>query len=385
MIEQPAPTVDIRPGRLYLPQLDVMRFCAFLSVFFYHGLPTKDIRIHVGASKVIAILVMTARASMENGVALFFLLSAYLITELLRREKAKTGTIHLKMFYIRRTLRIWPLYYLAVGIGLVLSLCSLQFRLGTVALLTFAFFLKNWDVALRGWMWNPIYVLWTVSSEEQFYLLWPLMQKLLDKRRLLLLCVFTMVVVPLVTFWPGGVFVRNHTTQIIFLFIYFPLGGILAEILQGTREQLGFKGCLGLFAAGWMLWLAGTYVNYLSDTSGGSLTKLVTGNFLVVPGTVLIFLAFLKSDPGWSKKSLIYLGKISYGLYVYHVMMLQLAGHVSSRLGLPGAVGSTSSKLIELPFALGLTVAVSVISYEFFEKRFLVLKDRFAIIHSRAA
>ncbi|MDQ2834435.1 MAG: acyltransferase, partial [Acidobacteriota bacterium] len=381
---------DLKPGRLYLPQLDVMRFCAFLLVFFYHGLPSSDLNRHAGLSKTIHSFFTMVIASWDNGVALFFLLSAYLIAKLLQREKAITGTVDIKLFYIRRLLRIWPLYYLALAIGIVLSigsahsLFSPELRMGVSDFLGFVFFVKNWGIALHGFKWNPIYVLWTISSEEQFYLLWPLLQKTLTRPRLLLACVLAMVVVPLVAFWPGGVFIANHSTKIVFFLIYFPLGGILAETLKDTRTPRSTGWCLSRIAGGLTLWVAGSYVEFLLPGLGGPVAREILANLLQALGTVLIFLGFLESGERWAHARLTYLGKISYGLYVFHVMALQFVGFLGIHAGIYKLAGSTVGKVIGLPFALGLTVLAAYLSYNFYEKRFLVLKDRFAIVHSRA-
>jgi peptidoglycan/LPS O-acetylase OafA/YrhL len=366
-----------------------MRFCAFLSVFFFHALPSNAVSLHTGMARTISLCETTLRRSGENGVALFFLLSAYLITELLRREKEVSGAIHLKMFYVRRALRIWPLYYLAIALGLIFHFCFAEYRLSAVDLLTYVFFLKNWDVVFRGWNWNPIYILWTVSAEEQFYLVWPLAQKLLNKRRLLMLCGVAMAVIPVVVFWPSGVFVRNHMTEIIFLFIYFPVGGILSLVLDGRRPQSTPGSCLALLAGGVVLWLAGTYLIFPDGDHESQLAGMIAGRFIILMGVVAVFFAFLTSDPRWSRRSLIYLGKISYGLYVFHLMALRIAGQLTQHIG-SSTYGDVpfSAKVTHLgaylSFGLALTIAAAALSYEFFEKRFLVLKDRFAIVPSRA-
>ena len=92
-------------GRFYLPQLDGLRFCAFLLVFLHHS------PVFPGGSR--------AAASVKDmgwvGVDLFFVLSAYLLIALLQREHAATGAIDFKKFFIRRALRIWPLFYVYVA------------------------------------------------------------------------------------------------------------------------------------------------------------------------------------------------------------------------------------------------------------------------------
>src|SRR5580704_18886297 len=86
----------------YRPELDVLRFVAFLLVFFYHSVTVAN-----G-------IFDSFRIAGALGVCLFFLLSSYLITELLEREKSQSGDIHLRAFYIRRGLRIWPLYFIVL-------------------------------------------------------------------------------------------------------------------------------------------------------------------------------------------------------------------------------------------------------------------------------
>ena len=88
----------------YRPELDALRFLAFLLVFFDHG----------SGSFHSALATKIGEAS-RCGLQLFFILSAYLISELLLREREKTGTVHILSFFVRRVLRIWPLYFLFIG------------------------------------------------------------------------------------------------------------------------------------------------------------------------------------------------------------------------------------------------------------------------------
>ncbi len=364
-----------------------MRFFAFLSVFFFHSLPGNDLATHVGRARLIALAETTVHAAAENGVALFFLLSAFLITELLRREKLTTGTIQLKLFYVRRSLRIWPLYYLAVVIGLLVQPLSPIFHLSGFQVLTYLFFIKNWEVALHGWVWNPIYILWTVSSEEQFYLLWPLAQKLLNARRMIVMCVVSFVAIALVSFWPGGVFYRHQSIQQIYLFLYFPLGAFLSFTLQGRRGQQSMARSLAMAGAGLMLWLLGTRLGLPNGQDSATIAMLATGKMVILAGTVLIFFAFLKSDPARSPQRLIYLGKISYGLYVFHMMAVLLAAKMTDEMGLLRRGMHSFQDLalglgVRLSIAMAITIVTAGFSYEFFEKYFLRWKDKWAIVPS---
>ena len=106
---------------------------------------------------------------------LFFLLSSYLITTLLLREFEQTGRLDLVAFYIRRALRIWPLYFVAVAVSILL-LPHFGFQhipvAHVVGMLTFTF---NWSQAALGYARTPASLLWSVSVEEQFYFVWPLL------------------------------------------------------------------------------------------------------------------------------------------------------------------------------------------------------------------
>lgn len=164
------------PSRFYNPALDGLRFFAFLAVFAHHSLPNKSAHwLQLGLPERVAELAASVVVAGAYGVDLFFALSAYLITELLLREHDRYGRIDYKRFYFRRCLRIWPLYYcfilFAVTLGPVLFT---QEVLGVRQLLSFLFFVGNYECALFGYPSSVIAPLWSVAIEEQFYLLWPL-------------------------------------------------------------------------------------------------------------------------------------------------------------------------------------------------------------------
>jgi peptidoglycan/LPS O-acetylase OafA/YrhL len=108
------------------------------------------------------------------GVDLFFVLSAYLITELLFREKEQRGTLDVKGFYVRRLLRIWPLYYVFVPLAFAIPFFNPGREFSVRYLLPFLMLAGNWSLTLQGWHAGPVVIpLWSISVEEQFYLLWP--------------------------------------------------------------------------------------------------------------------------------------------------------------------------------------------------------------------
>ena len=103
----------------YRPELDVLRFFAFLGVFLFHFNHPLEFYVAHGIPRSIAVAATSLIEGGVFGVDLFFALSAYLITELLLREKDLRGSLDVKGFYLRRILRIWPLYFFYIGLALI--------------------------------------------------------------------------------------------------------------------------------------------------------------------------------------------------------------------------------------------------------------------------
>ena len=137
----------MKMDRYYRPELDVLRFLAFLSVFTVHRMD------HLPIDPARHFWLYNISLLGNFGVPVFFLLSAFLITELLMREENQLGTIHIRSFYMRRILRIWPLYF-AVFYGLVLLNHFIPYTGATDPLswLAFTFFAGNWYICVHGWI-----------------------------------------------------------------------------------------------------------------------------------------------------------------------------------------------------------------------------------------
>jgi len=155
----------------YRPELDLLRLLAFILVFALHGPRLTESGPDVAQWKASLAYVFNRFAlSGQAGLPLFFFLSSYLITELLLREKERTGLIDLKAFYFRRVLRIWPLYFAGVGLGVVVGLWKPSLRLSHHEILYLTTFTAWLGETFHG---NPFGVLWSVSVEEWFYFVWP--------------------------------------------------------------------------------------------------------------------------------------------------------------------------------------------------------------------
>jgi peptidoglycan/LPS O-acetylase OafA/YrhL len=322
------------------------------------------------------------------GMCLFFFLSSYLITELLQREKKTTGRVHLRAFYIRRALRIWPLYFGFIGLGIVIGRIQPSVAVPSGLIASFLLLAGNWYIGQFGMPSFPIGVLWSVSLEEQFYVVWPFLESVLDRKRM---CVACLVLLPISSFtvWklaasgadPGTKIWTNTLVQSQF----FAMGALLSLWRNGRLPRLRMALRMLMIAGGLGLWII-TVAGLGFQQTGTPAPIFAAGYLLVAFGCVLIVLGALGTPQKYLPKPIVYLGKTSYGLYVFHQLCLSMA--VAAFAWLEGQnLFLRSHHALARPakdlFALGLTIALASASYQFFEARFLRLKERFTFVPSR--
>jgi len=306
------------------------------------------------------------------GVDMFFVLSGFLIVTLLLRERDRNGEIALKAFYARRTLRIMPLYY-GVVLGAALLFIGLRpdgetgqsMRHALPYLLTYT---TNWFV-----VGNLLDITWSLSAEEQFYLLWPPVQKYV--RRPLWVLFALLVLGQLIHFGlldtqlaklgagPEDLRMLRETT-----FTPILLGVLLAYILH---SQQGFERVARVLGHRMTpLWLALILMVTLgllpADLRGW---PRVTIHLLMM---ALLASAVVREDhvlaPLLKWPPVVRIGVLSYGMYLLHVFVV----HFTDRLGEHGLPA-----LFLFPLAVLGTVVVAELSYRFYETPFLRLKKRF--------
>jgi len=362
-----------RPG-FYRPELDVLRFGAFLLVFIHHGFPLTAAEYSGwGIPPTLATLFASGARAGALGVDLFFALSAYLITELLLREQRSVGHFDIRAFYARRILRIWPLYYFALLILLpLLGLALPTDKMPGNFWVAFLLFAGNWACAWGNLFPTALALLWSVSIEEQFYLVWPWMIRMFGSRMPLFACgmlaVATMTRVFLIS--RGGLTGMDARIWTNTLARLDPIAGgaLLALLLRGAvPKHTPLRRALWISGGGVALWIAGSV---LKDPGWIWLATYP----LAAAGCVAILYGSFAPDGGRPPQILIYLGKVSYGLYVFHVAAIRLVQTV-----LPSIAGP-----IVLILALALTVAMAALSYRFLESPFLRLKNRFEYVRTRS-
>ena len=360
-------------GRYYRPELDLLRCVAFFMVFVHHAF-----------GNVSQPLVKSIAAACGTGVQVFFLLSAYLITELLLREQEQTSTIHLRAFYVRRILRIWPLYFVFLGFAFLLAHTV---HLGTFtvrALVMFLLLAGNWWVHFYGWLPNVAGPMWSIAVEEQFYLVWPFVVRFGGRRAvawcsglfLLIGCGTALYIgrhvpVPRYSYW----------TNSFLEFGFFAGGSILALLFHHKETNvLLWKRTLYLLTG---IALIAACCKWFS-LAGEAITRpydLLVAFPLLTLGVMLIFCAVLGMHVPKIAKPFVELGRLSYGLYVFHYGCLSLGMKVLYHSHDVGR-DMTSASRIGL-FALVLTLILAFASYRFVELPFLRLKQRFTFVKSR--
>ena len=359
----------------YQPELDGIRFYAFFGVFLFHAFPAQaDFyrRYHLPLPALWGVIIKSGAA----GVDLFFALSAFLITSLLLRENEQMGSISLPLFYLRRMLRIWPLYFAVLGLGVVFAHTIAGQHLPWYYLAGYALFVGNWVSAVCGHPESICAPLWTVSIEEQFYLVWPLLMKTLPRRGLIVAAIVTFMLATVSRLgWmlagqSGGFIYYGSTSRCDSLAL-----GILLALFAGrlpvlTRARRWLL--LGFGLSGWIV--AGLWLN---EQPGPVDLRMVLGHLLVAVAAGAILYAGLHShSPLLRGAWVVRLGKISYGLYMLHLTAILIA------LKLLRPVWGWQLLAAKL-LGFGLTVLLAWASYRWFESPFLRLKDRFARVLSR--
>ena len=372
-----------RTAPFYRPELDGLRFFAFLAVYMIHTVGFGIEHPHKHLPNWLGDLLGTVGLAGVFGVDLFFVLSSYLITELLLRERAVRGELDVKAFYIRRILRIWPLYFLFVFVAYALTFIVPSEGLTWKHVLGYMLFAGNWVYFLMP-VTTVAAPLWSVSLEEQFYLIWPWVIRRSGARRVVAVALGIMAVA-MVSRLAMGILhpnfdwvTKNSFTRIDGIAV----GALLAVALHGRLPQLSAaaRGALLFGSIGVLLWIAHSFgllrlpVGLVPLMLGWPLAALACGGVLLsVLGSTDALTAPLRSRP------LVYLGRISYGLYVYHELVLKL----DDRL-FPDYVVSTSQMLAHWVFGLGGSIVLAAASYRWIELPFLRLKrKRFTVVASR--
>lgn len=360
------------------PALDGLRGVAILLVYLFHyggGLRSSHLVVRA---------LGYATETGWTGVILFFALSGFLITGSLWDSRQERGV--LLNFYVRRVLRIFPLYYATVTIAVLASLARGN-RFGELwPVLLYAGFLQN----LPGIVTTanlpisplPLYHLWSLAVEEQFYLLWPALVLLSRKRsRALYLCLWVVAlselfrilthlpIVPGDFAWTFGPSLFTHAGTLA-------LGAALALALRGPHWKYVERWATTAFLAGVAIYLLvswrchslylGAYPQYTIGLFGVGLASAAAIPLVMRAGRTRIVL---------SSAPLRFLGRISYGFYVFHIFLQPLFDFLGTYI--THTDSGSSYQLVRFLTAFPITVLLAWLSFYFFEMPILAYKRRF--------
>jgi peptidoglycan/LPS O-acetylase OafA/YrhL len=362
---------NITPG--YIPQLDGIRGLAIILVVSFHYLGFIPI-FSFGWC----------------GVDLFFVLSGYLITSrLIVLQQQKN---HLLKFYKNRALRIMPLYYLTLilfyaGIHLLVKKENLHFfDFYNYNFLSFFLFFQNWSITYSIYAHAPREIFldhfWSLAIEEQFYLVWPFFLYKFWQKKFFLKLVFCLVVLIIIA---RTIIYIQYPEKSDYNYYYnntfcrmdaFLIGGCLL-ILQHTRKD---KQLIPYFFAVLLIIILGIYFtgnasisNPFISTIGYTLIALFfAGLIYAATSKSSKFLSTIFNYP-WLR----FTGKISYGLYIFHWLVLRILEPRFEKLLTKSAyLNSQTANGVALFICLVVSYVLSVLSYFYFESYFLKLKNR---------
>lgn len=358
-----------------------MRFIAALLVFYHHCVSlvsenTTNIYLpwHLSALKWGTI-----------GVDLFFVLSSFLITSLLLHEMQKHHKIFFLKFYIRRSLRIWPLYFSYLFLGTAYML-YLSYRNGddhTQQLLKNILYAIPFGINFQMiWSYSRsiIEILWSVCVEEHFYLIWPIMIFTFRKH------IFWLVILTLgIALFSDFVFqafptLQGRDTSYYFSFCRFDLFaiGALAAYLNfrfATSIARYFSSTVVLTMS-IVLFVSILFNHPYLDIDLGMYSQFVEDVIIGIAFSIIILaLIHTRSSIFLEWRSLKFLGKISYAFYVVHPFVI-----TSTLVFLKTNLAVQTAAYFTPILAFPITVFISYLSYILLEKRFLQMKSKYALI-----
>jgi peptidoglycan/LPS O-acetylase OafA/YrhL len=348
----------------YFGSLDGLRAISILGVVWFH---TWYITAYYPVLRTIPILRIG-----EFGVHVFFGISGFLITTLLLREQERYGSISLRDFYIRRALRIWPVYYLTLAFYVALVLVtehgSDRGRLFFHYLPGYLTYTFTWlaGSASSGVIFN---FAWSLATEEQFYCFWPAALRFLRGWGAALFMISSIAVHMAARYGLlAGVLPPDSLIERIIFSVAVPicLGSLLAQALDTPR---GFRMLYPILGQKW----SAPAMNAL----------LLVALFPIEPiwplawtaAVLLVGACVIREDNGLAPilhfRPLAFIGVVSYGMYLFNTLVVRFVHLALDRVGY-------GHPLFALPFTVGFTVLVAFLSYRFLEMPFLAQKSRFS-------
>lgn len=317
------------------------------------------------------------------GVTLFFVLSGFLITRLLLIEKDEFQQIDLPKFYLRRILRIWPIYYLVILIAIIIYFSVphiINYTDGKVftTFFLYSFLLSNIGYGL-GLGITPITPLWSVGVEEQFYAFWPFLlgkSKSVFKTLIILILAYLSVKI-LLRFIDNGVY---YTLFSLCCFDCMAIGGIGAYLVHNQSKYLKLLFSPFLQVISWCILVVSIFYKPIH------LFSLIDNEFHALFYLVIIINVSSNSKTiiNLENKIFDFIGRISYGIYVYHVTVMILLSLILKHVFKYSTTNSLVDYVLVFTLTIITTLSIAYLSFNYFESYFLRLKNKYSKIESVA-
>lgn len=366
----------------FFPNLNAFRFFAALLVIFHHG---EVIR---AKNNFISYESFSFFQNGTTAVKFFFVLSGFLISYLLLKEKTKKNTISIKNFYLKRVIRIWPLYFLLVVIGIVIFPFLFQilhinytfpYTIGQVWLL-FALFLPSLVTFKYGS--HLLEPLWSIGVEEWFYIIWAPLFKWINNKMALILGVFLIKIILLILCF-NGIITHALTIHLIktFAFESMAIGALGAYFLYNTtiNIQTFYKKYALLNYLFFAILLAYFFFrNTTINLIGFDIFNHWIFSYIILNALFLNLILFigvkLNTKSIFSTSFLDYGGKISYGIYMYHMIVIFAVIHLGKKHLL--TLDPYLSFLIFYSLVIAGTFVTAHLSKKYFEDFFMKFRSK---------
>ena len=367
--------------QLYFPLLDTTRFIAFIPVFLTHCFITSNTTIeNANWFKQVTHFLDVGLLGLDY----FFVLSSFLITRLIIEERQQYKTFSFKLFFIRRSLRIWPLYFLMVAIGFG-SYYAGFINTELPPILSFMSFTLNLYIAEHGFNFLFFLVfLWSISVEEQFYIFWGIILNLASKLNAKIFqhsILITAWILIIISVWYRYIYRDNELKLYFHTFSVtanFGIGILLAYLSAYSKWFIPFVArfsvkTIGLVFA--ILLLSVLSYTYIFTHPFSILVERLYFSFLFA--VIIAILCYSSIIQAFEKyfKPFDYLGKIALGLYFYHGIIITIFSKLMIKY--PFAKQSWQVMLLNPLIMLTLSIICASVSYNNFEKPILALKNKF--------
>ena len=347
----------------YFQNLDIVRFLSAIMIVFLHSYKGWIAWNENTFNKYIAQIIN----NFGIGVDIFFLMSGFLITYLLITEKNKNTTLHIKKFYFKRILRIWPLYFFLIIISpLILMWIKYPSPENYVSNI---FFVGNYEIiASEKWKY-PFAHFWSICVEMHFYLFIPFLINYTSNKKIvsvIILLILGSIFFKMYAYKNLGWFsIYLNTLSRIDLLLVGSLGGILYSKNSLYYLKLNFLYRVIFFIIFLLILSMEPVTKYDNFIEAGFKNYL----YIVIPIILILDYVFNKDHVSKKTNLLNYFGKVSYGIYMYHNFLIPI---IMIKFQ---SIFKIESFFIFILLMIFFTILISVISYKYFESYFLKIKS----------